>query len=117
MAAMRNFLPIDCFRVANLVVSPWARRGYVSHEQFDHTSVLKMIENAFGLAPLTVRDATANDLAHVLDFDRHDDEAPAIPVAPGPYGGACGTAGALPSGDLGRLYSLAVAAGYPVYLR
>jgi len=56
------------FRTPNLIVSPFARRGYVSHEYFDHTSVLRMIEWRFGLQPLTARDQTANNLADVLDF-------------------------------------------------
>jgi phospholipase C len=58
------------FRIPNLIVSPFARRGYVASEQFDHTSVLKMIEWRFGLPPLTVRDQTANNIADVLDFTR-----------------------------------------------
>jgi phospholipase C len=57
------------FRVPCLVISPRARRGHVAHELYDHTSVLKMIEWRFGLAPLTVRDAAANNLAEVLDFE------------------------------------------------
>lgn len=60
------------FRIPNLVVSPLARRGYVSHDRFDHTSILKMIEWRFGLAALTVRDATANNLASVLDFNHRN---------------------------------------------
>jgi phospholipase C len=57
------------FRVPCLVVSPRARRGSVAHGLYDHTSVLKMIEWRFGLSPLSVRDAAANNLAEVLDFD------------------------------------------------
>ncbi len=57
------------FRVPCLVVSPRSRRGQVVHGLYDHTSVLKMIEWRFGLAPLTVRDAAANNLAEVLDFE------------------------------------------------
>jgi phospholipase C len=57
------------FRVPCLVISPRARRGYVAHSLYDHTSVLKLIEWRYGLAPLTVRDAAANNLAEVLDFD------------------------------------------------
>jgi phospholipase C len=34
----------------------------------DHTSILKMIEWRWGLAPLTVRDQTATNLATILDF-------------------------------------------------
>jgi phospholipase C len=57
------------FRVPCLVISPRARRGYVAHGLYDHTSVLKMIEWRHGLPALTVRDAAANNLAEVLDFD------------------------------------------------
>jgi len=57
------------FRVPCLVVSPLARRRHVAHQVFDHTSILKMIEWRWGLSPLTIRDANANNLARVLDFD------------------------------------------------
>jgi Phospholipase C len=60
------------FRTPNLIISPFARRGYVAHDRFDHTSILKMIEWRFGLAPLTVRDRTANNLANVLDFNHRN---------------------------------------------
>jgi phospholipase C len=79
------------YRVPCIVISPWSRRGYVSKEQFDHTSVLKMIENRWRLPALTVRDAGANDLGDVLDFD-HPNFArpPGIANVPtGPFGGAC----------------------------
>jgi len=56
------------FRVPALVVSPRARRGYVAHGTYDHTSVLKMIEWRWGLPALTPRDAAAANLAEVLDF-------------------------------------------------
>ncbi len=41
------------FRVPTVVISPFARRGHVSHQTFDHTSILKMIEWRWGLKPLT----------------------------------------------------------------
>ena len=65
------------FRVPCTVVSPRARRGYIDHGLYDHTSILKMIEWRFGPAPLTVRDAGANNLASVLDFS-----APPVLSAP-----------------------------------
>jgi phospholipase C len=65
------------FRTPCLVISPLARRGYVAHGTYDHTSVLKMIEWRFGLEPLTVRDAAARNLAEVLDLG-----SPADPTAP-----------------------------------
>jgi len=83
------------FRVPLLVISPYARRGFVSHETFDHTSILRMIEWRFGLKPLTVRDATANNLADVLDFANPRLASPTFSVPAGPFGAVCGaTAGA-----------------------
>jgi len=40
------------FRVPMLVVSPWARRGYISGQLYEHSSVLKFIERRFGLQSL-----------------------------------------------------------------
>ncbi len=57
------------FRVPTIVMGPYAKQGYVSSVQFDHTSVLKHIENMFGLEPLTMRDAAANDLTDCIDMD------------------------------------------------
>ncbi|HEU0033196.1 MAG TPA: alkaline phosphatase family protein [Kofleriaceae bacterium] len=64
------------FRVPAIVVSPFARRGYVDSTEFDHTSILKMIEWRWGLAPLSVRDQYANNLASVLDFSTVNRVAP-----------------------------------------
>ena len=47
-----------------------------------------MIEQRFGLPPLTVRDRTANDLAGELTT-RPDLRAPTYNVPAGPFGGAC----------------------------
>lgn len=58
------------FRVANLIVSPRARRGFVAHNVFDHTSVLKAIEWRWSLPSLTPRDAAAGNIADVLDFTK-----------------------------------------------
>jgi phospholipase C len=77
------------FRTPAFVIAPWARRGQVAHQVFDHTSVLRMIEWRWQLRPLTVRDATATNLADVLDFSRRNLVAPEIVVPPGPYGGPC----------------------------
>ena len=45
------------FRVPAVIVSPYARRDYVSHVVHDHTSILKLIETKWNLPPLTRRDA------------------------------------------------------------
>ena len=56
------------FRTPALMISPLARRGHVSHNVYDHTSVLKMIEWRWGLKPLTPRDKAARNMAEALDF-------------------------------------------------
>ncbi len=40
------------FRVPMLVVSPYARRGYISGQLYEHSSILKFIEHRFGLPSL-----------------------------------------------------------------
>ena len=56
------------FRVPLLVVSPYAKRGYVSHEVYDHTSVLRFIEARFRVPALTSRDANASIPLDFFDF-------------------------------------------------
>lgn len=55
-------------RVPLLVISPFARSGYISHTQYEFSSMLKFAEERFGLAPLTARDAQGNDLTDSFDF-------------------------------------------------
>jgi phospholipase C len=68
------------FRVPAFLISPWTPRGTVGHGLYDHTSVLRLIEWRWELPPLTVRDATANNLADLLDFSHPQLEAPTIAV-------------------------------------
>jgi phospholipase C len=56
------------FRVPALLVSPYARRGYVDSTQLDTTSILRFIEDNWRLRPLASRDARANSLAGAFDF-------------------------------------------------
>jgi phospholipase C len=77
------------FRVPCLLISPFARRGSVSSTLYDHTSVLRMIEWRWGLAPLTVRDAQANNPAQELDFGNPILEAPSYDVPLGSFGTPC----------------------------
>jgi phospholipase C len=55
-------------RVPLLVISPWAKEGYVDHTLYSFESVLKFIESLHGLRPLTRRDAAANNLLGAFDF-------------------------------------------------
>jgi phospholipase C len=57
------------FRVPLLVVSPYARPGFIDSRQFDFTSLLRFAEVTFGLPPLTARDAGAHDMMSVFDFN------------------------------------------------
>jgi phospholipase C len=47
-------------RVPLLAISPYAKAGYVSHVQYEHGSVLKFIEDTFGLHRLAASDGRAN---------------------------------------------------------
>ena len=55
-------------RVPLLIISPYAKNGYVSHTQYELSSVLKFVEERFGLPPLSSRDANANDTTDSFDF-------------------------------------------------
>jgi phospholipase C len=55
-------------RVPAVIVSPWAKKDYVSHVVHDHTSILKLIHTKWNLPALTARDANADDLLDSLDF-------------------------------------------------
>lgn len=69
---------VDAFglgpRVPLIIISPYARLGtngqpgYVSHTQYEFSSVLKFIEELYGLPPMTQRDAAANDTTDSFDF-------------------------------------------------
>jgi phospholipase C len=56
------------FRVPCTVVSPYAKRGHVSHHIYDHASVLALVERTFAVAPLGPRDAAADPLTDCFDF-------------------------------------------------
>ena len=71
------------FRVPFIMVSPWARKNFVSNVVADHTSILKFIETRFELSSLTLRDAAAHDLTDMLDFSAMSFETPpAMPEQP-----------------------------------
>ena len=101
------------FRVPTLLVSPFARRDYVGTRVYDHTSVLKMIETRWGLPPLTVRDAQANDLGAELRPGAPDVHAPQYDVRGGPFGLPC-DGGPASEEEWSGLLELARSTGWPV---
>jgi phospholipase C len=52
------------------VLSPYAKAGFVSHQTHDFGSILKFIEETFGLATLGYADANADDLSDCFDFQQ-----------------------------------------------
>jgi phospholipase C len=95
-------------RVPFVVVSPWAKQHYNSSALIDpitnarsldltnptdpkygnparvysHTSILRTIEERFGLTGLTARDAASNDLADLFDFSAmHFEHPPQLAAA------------------------------------
>jgi phospholipase C len=56
------------FRVPALLVSPYAKKGFVDHSTHDFTSVLAFIESNWGISPLAQRDRRAGDMMEAFDF-------------------------------------------------
>jgi phospholipase C len=58
-------------RVPLLIISPYAKRGYVSHVRYEQGSILKFIEDQFGLARLAPSDMRATSPAgDCFDFSK-----------------------------------------------
>lgn len=55
-------------RVPFIAVSPYVKKGYVSHHVYDHTSITRFIETRFKLPALSARDANADPLLDLFDF-------------------------------------------------
>jgi phospholipase C len=77
------------FRVPLIVISPWVRPSFVSHTTRDYTSILRLIEDRFHVAPLTLRDANADNMMEFFDFSA----GPQLLTPPGllaqPTNGVC----------------------------
>lgn len=69
------------FRIPMLVVSPFTKKGYVSHTVMDSTAILKFIETRFGLPNLTARDAAQPDMTEFLDLTNVPNATPPSPPA------------------------------------
>ena len=82
-------------RVPVVIASPFTlgdpQQPRVEHAVFDHTSILKLIEWRWGLAPLTARDASSDvgNLAGVLNFSNPNPAVPVLPSASAPPSSPC----------------------------
>ncbi|MBV8197164.1 MAG: hypothetical protein JO263_03435 [Candidatus Eremiobacteraeota bacterium] len=58
------------FRVPLIVISPYARRHYISTQQHEFGSILKFAEETFGLPSLGTTDVRSDDLSDCFNFRR-----------------------------------------------
>jgi phospholipase C len=57
-------------RVPLLIISPYAKQGYVSHTLYEHSSILKFMETRYHLPALTARDGQASNMLDSFDFNQ-----------------------------------------------
>jgi phospholipase C len=55
-------------RVPLLIISPFAKAGYISRTVYEHSSILKFVETRYQLPALTARDGAASDMLDSFDF-------------------------------------------------
>jgi acid phosphatase len=55
-------------RVPTVIISPFAKKGFIDHTVYDTTAILKLIETRFGLPPLGERDKNSKDMTAAFDF-------------------------------------------------
>ena len=68
-AAFKGAFDKTGFRVPFIVVSPYAKKHFVSHTVYDHSAIVRFIEARFGLPAMSARDANAAPLMELFDFD------------------------------------------------
>jgi phospholipase C len=106
------------FRVPLVVVSPWAKKGYISNVTQDLTSLTAFIERKWNLPAMTFRDANAAPMTDYFDFRHPAFKQPprlhaAPPLGPGldrchaaglnpPLPPAAATASSVPQDDVAR---------------
>jgi phospholipase C len=76
------------YRVPLMIISPFARKNYVSHTVADYTAWLKLVETRFDLPSLTKRDSAQMDMTEFFDFVNVPWKVPPVPP-PQPTNGSC----------------------------
>ncbi|MFP5207769.1 MAG: phospholipase C [Acidobacteriota bacterium] len=75
---------VDAFgygpRVPLIVISPYAKPGYITSQPGDFTSILRFMEERFHLQHLTARDHRASDMSDAFDFDQKPLDPLVIPI-------------------------------------
>jgi len=70
-------------RIPMLIVSAYAKKGYVSHTHYEHGSILRFIENNWGLPPMAASDQRATPPDDAFDFSKPPRAFKTIPSAQG----------------------------------
>jgi phospholipase C len=68
------------FRMPTLIISTYAKPGYIDHTQSQFESMLKFIEWRFSLQRLTERDLHANNLLNAFDFSQKPISPNVVPL-------------------------------------
>jgi phospholipase C len=68
-------------RVPFAVISPFAKKRFVSHKVYDHTSIVRFVQARFTLPAMTKRDANAEAPWDMFDFAAAPNGKPALPPA------------------------------------
>jgi len=84
------------FRVPIIVISPFAKSGYVSHTVMDTTAILKFIEERFNLPSLTARDAAQPPMDEFFDFTTVPNQTAPTNAPAQPTNGTCAVHSILP---------------------
>ncbi|MGD0318776.1 MAG: alkaline phosphatase family protein [Nitrososphaerales archaeon] len=69
------------FRVPALIISAYAKPGFLDHTVYDFESTLKFVEWRFSLPALTTRDADTNNLLNAFNFSQRPLTPLAIPLS------------------------------------
>jgi phospholipase C len=70
------------FRVPLILISPYAKRNFVSHVVHSHTSILRFIEAKLALPAFTARDANSDAMLDLFDFEHPDYTVPSFTEPP-----------------------------------
>jgi phospholipase C len=70
------------FRMPAIIISPYAKPGYIDHTQYQFESILNFIGWRFNLPPLTDRDRNANNIINAFDFNQKPSPPHTIYLSP-----------------------------------
>ena len=65
-----------------IIISPYAKPGYIDHTQYQFESILNFIGWRFNLPPLTDRDRNANNIINAFDFNQKPSPPHTIYLSP-----------------------------------